>query len=748
MDNLELLSDDDLRIRLLQYGFENLPITQTTRKTLIKKLRNHLNSTNSHLRKTASLATRYSSGEDSDTVDKVDPIKGRRGRMTTSAGIVNIKNMPPPSLGNRSFPANLNNSISSQSLPNARSSVSSNGNKKGSVYVSPVIINDSEDDNIDWSFKKSRNSKNYNRSSDLNFTGDNSQRTINGSNGYGHDDDFNSTSEYTKRLLQLREGTIQKPVNNNLRKRNPTKLEYLSENDIVFHAEPSLEPASIPLKAAIKSFINRLDTAYGFKQTFVPMLLVSSVIVFFVLIIFMYITISPNIMNILDPSTTLYNACHGDHEMDGSYSCIDETNLEASLDLLKILAPELQTRAIAKLCGDTNTPSPVMCVKDIKLFLSNNQAYNDEQNHQSHRFDLIRTVHNIEYLIDKNKQWGIQNCNAQGDFLTMDKVMEFRVHQEDCLVISKPKLPITCTIQNKINTFFFIIGSLAIITAIVFIVKKVYQFMLYVKEKRRAQVDDLIREICNMLVEITMHNGDKNYIIVNHLRDKIINPSKQSEMASTWKEAISYLQQNDSRIHFGVEQINGEDLNVIRWVEDSKSASKVSPQQVNQPKVLAKLQPTPSHATVKRWRGSAFDHSNRIKDPPTNCLKIRQMFDKYEITNPNLQTIIQDTILHKLKDKNCKVYDIQLDMKTCCVYMKCASCADAGTVHEEINGWWLDSGLVIVKFLKQDKYHQRFPSSMNACTPLHPSSNMYVTQSDTNGQEDFFDDDIDEEDFE
>lgn len=28
MDNLELLSDDELRRRLLQYGFENLPITQ------------------------------------------------------------------------------------------------------------------------------------------------------------------------------------------------------------------------------------------------------------------------------------------------------------------------------------------------------------------------------------------------------------------------------------------------------------------------------------------------------------------------------------------------------------------------------------------------------------------------------------------------------------------------------------------------------------------------------------------------
>lgn len=99
MDNLELLTDDQLRLRLVQYGFANLPITETTRKTLIKKLRNHMNNTSSSLRKTTSLVTRYSSGEESDTIDS-NGLKTRKARMTTSGSPAGRKiadqNMPPP----------------------------------------------------------------------------------------------------------------------------------------------------------------------------------------------------------------------------------------------------------------------------------------------------------------------------------------------------------------------------------------------------------------------------------------------------------------------------------------------------------------------------------------------------------------------------------------------------------------------------------------------------------------------------
>lgn len=781
MDNLELLTDDELRIRLLQYGFPNLPITQTTRKTLIKKLRNHKAAASSNLRKTTSLATRYSSGEESDSVEKKsEGVKTRKSRMTVSGSpggrsLVD-QNMPPPSFTQPSLAigrTSVSTSLPPPSSAYSRSSIYPIGGKKNSVYVSPVIINDSEDDDIDWSAKKARplsnNSRNVsgnNRSADLYTTLDSSQRNLNGSNGYDQDDsdDHNSTSDYTKRLLQFREGNLQKNQNNARKRTTYTSQRLVSENDIVYHAEPSLEPAHIPLNTAIKNFINRLDAAYGFKQTFVPMVLVTFLIIFFLLIIFVYITISPDIENMLNPSTASYVACKDHLDLDASYACIDEQSLQPALDLLKVLATELQSRAVAHRCGDkTKSISNVICVKDFINDLNDNQIQSRNAI-QHHGLDLIKDIHNIEYLIEKNKNWGIQNVNLNGEPMDLNDVVALRAHQAECFSLLKPKLPIICTIYNKIQTFFFIIGSLAIVSLGVFVARKTYQVVVQIKQKRRAQIDMVIREICSTLMEKSMIDKDNPSVVVNHLRDKIIEATRRTELSWAWQEAIRHLEQNDSRVHFGVETINGEDFKVMRWIEDVKNTSMSSSlqnsqiqqqQQMHQQQKIstARYQPpgdTRQYVTLKKWMGSAFDKSNKIKDPPTNCLKIRQMFDKYEANNPNLQTIIQDTILHKLREKNCKIYDIQLDAKTCCAYVKCASCADAGIVHEEINGWWLDTGLVVVKFLKQDKYHQRFPSAINACTVLHPSANVYITQNDppSNGHEDYFDDDMDDDDFE
>lgn len=765
MDNLDLLSDDELRRRLLQYGFQNLPITQTTRKTLIKKLRNHLATTNTSLRKTSTIVTRYSSGEDSDSVENV---KTRKTRMTVSGSPIGRsvdQHMPPP-LSN--FISQAPKSTASPLASYNRGSINTSGSKKSSVYVSPVIINDSEDDDIDWSSRKTRanissSSKNTSarNRSDFYTTLDSSQVKLNGSNGYDQEDedDANNTSDTTKRLLQLREGNLQRQSMNAARKRTgfggrASDYPTVSENDIVFHAEPSLEPAHIPLNAAIKNFINRLDAAYGFKQTFVPMVLVAFLIVFFLLIIFAYVTISPDIENILSPSTTIHVPCDPYHDSDASYTCIEAQSLEPSLNLLKILAKELQKRAVDFSCRNkANSLSNVMCVKEFSQYL------NEHQQSRSN-LDFIKNVHNVEYLVDQNKHWGISNVNLNGEAISLDDVLQLRHHQDECFAILKPKLPITCTIYNKIQTFFFIIGSLAVISVAVFVVRKFLQFIVQMREKRRAQVDHIIREICSALMEKAIHDKENSSIVLNHLRDKIIEPSKRSELTWAWQEAINYLEHNDSRIHFGIKVVNGEDLQVIRWMEDVKNLSIPSQasqhhhqqqQQLQQQQQRFSSSPRysqqtdgRSYGTLKKWMGSAFDKSNKIKDPPTNCLKIRQMFDRYETNNSNLQTIIQDTILLKLRDKNCKIYDIQLDVRSCCVYVKCGTCADAGIVHEEINGWWLDAGLVVVKFLKQDKYHQRFPSSINACTALHPSNTIYETSA-SNGHDDYFDDEIDDD---
>lgn len=139
-----------------------------------------------------------------------------------------------------------------------------------------------------------------------------------------------------------------------------------------------------------------------------------------------------------------------------------------------------------------------------------------------------------------------------------------------------------------------------------------------------------------------------------------------------------------------------------------------------------------NHNNVKKWQSPAFDKSNKIKDPPTECLKIRQMFDKYEASNSNLKQIIQDSILEKVAHTTCRIYDLQLDKQTCCVYVRCASAKDAGIIHDEVNGWWFDRRLVSIKFLRLDRYLARFPnaSSGPACVKLSNTKNLSMTNGD------------------
>lgn len=105
MEDLNELSNEELQYRLAQFGVPNIPVTSTTRKILIKRLRNLIDSEKSKLRRDTEYATRYSSDEDlSSTANdtKAKAIKGRsRSTISTSTSrLTNRSNlgMPPPSI--------------------------------------------------------------------------------------------------------------------------------------------------------------------------------------------------------------------------------------------------------------------------------------------------------------------------------------------------------------------------------------------------------------------------------------------------------------------------------------------------------------------------------------------------------------------------------------------------------------------------------------------------------------------------
>lgn len=88
MEDLNSLSNEELKYRLTQFGFANLPVTSTTRKVLIKKLRNHMDNEKSKLRRETSYATRYSSDEDQSDADKPAASKKRNAASRTTVASI------------------------------------------------------------------------------------------------------------------------------------------------------------------------------------------------------------------------------------------------------------------------------------------------------------------------------------------------------------------------------------------------------------------------------------------------------------------------------------------------------------------------------------------------------------------------------------------------------------------------------------------------------------------------------------
>lgn len=483
-------------------------------------------------------------------------------------------------------------------------------------------------------------------------------------------------------------------------------------------SSPSSSIGSVPFRVAFSNFINKLDERYGVKQTLVPCLLLSILVVFFALVAFVYLTISPDIANTVTVANTNFNLCATSTgiQTPQHHTCIAQEDVEPTLDLIKCAATELQRRIEAHKCVDSIFPFTMSANELIKHAI--------DKNPQLHVAGTMAMVHSMEYLIYMNPQWRICQCDAIGNRLSYGDLNAARNTYDNYFAIFNPRLPFTCLLYNKLQTVFLIVGGLGLSVIILYAFYMGARYVLAMKRERLELVNGLVSDIINALMEKSINfpgQPDATLLVVNHLRDQLIPPAQRQQKESAWRAAIEFLEHNESRVQFEVGSRNGEDCRMMRWIDT----------------VSAHLSP---RSSVKKWQSPAFDKTNKIKDPPTPCLKIRQMFDKHEADNAALKQIIQDAILEKVGG-NCKIFDIELDAASCCVYVRCATPEDAGIVHEQINGWWFDSRLVSIKFLHLDRYLNRFPISLSGPKVLRPSNTKNLSMSSCKNEKSHEDDD-------
>ncbi|XP_062549536.1 otefin-like [Armigeres subalbatus] len=97
MENFDDFSNDQLRLKMQEYGMPNIPITATTRKAVVKKLKNYVENANSKSRRDTIHVTKFSSDDDTDTAEEPKKIQKKESnrRATIGASATKLSKMLP-----------------------------------------------------------------------------------------------------------------------------------------------------------------------------------------------------------------------------------------------------------------------------------------------------------------------------------------------------------------------------------------------------------------------------------------------------------------------------------------------------------------------------------------------------------------------------------------------------------------------------------------------------------------------------
>ncbi|KER32150.1 hypothetical protein T265_01766 [Opisthorchis viverrini] len=240
-------------------------------------------------------------------------------------------------------------------------------------------------------------------------------------------------------------------------------------------------------------------------------------------------------------------------------------------------------------------------------------------------------------------------------------------------------------------TVFWTVMTLVLVIGILFLLRWIRQKRLRMLEQKAARIRDLVAEVVHLLQQQLRDNevdpDQPPYVPVFALRDNL--RQKHQDLAQLWPEVVRYVYEVETCI--GVRDWRGIG-ETWQWQGGTG------------------------------WQGSALSDKSQKPPfivPPTECLKIRNMFSTDRLDERDKRRIKRE-LLKKLV--NCgSILHIGLDNVGTkgLVYVKCADADTAGRVYHAIHANYFDGRLLTVKFLRDAKYCLRFPEAHGIHVPLN-----------------------------
>ncbi|XP_068162805.1 inner nuclear membrane protein Man1 [Antennarius striatus] len=431
-----------------------------------------------------------------------------------------------------------------------------------------------------------------------------------------------------------------------------------------------------------------VSSSGSFSAHYLSMVLLTAACLFFLLLGLMYLRMSGSVSP--EGDGVIKSHPFGS-DFDSSY---DKVEKDLILKLLLNLHNHLAHVAGQHDCGDQQHPNRSLSMDEVSAYLlAQNQEFEG----------FIYT--SMEWIIRAGQDVGIRLTGRAAD----DPVTD--VSEISRLESTHPRMPFTCRVRRA----FVIVISRVFLIALV--VCSVWSVVCYVKyrwrreEEETRQMYDMVERIVDVLrshSEACQENQDlQPYLPIPHVRDSLVPPQDRKRTKKVWERAERFISANESRIQKETQRIGGADFSVWRWTQQSLSCDKAS------------MMPS------KVWQGKAFplDRRNSPPNSLTPCLKIRNMFDPVMEVGDNWDLAIREAILEKCSDNDGIVHiAVDKNSREGCVYVKCLSAEHSGKAFKALHGSWFDGKLVTVKYLRLDRYHQRFPQAQGCSAPLRASS--------------------------
>ncbi|XP_013774758.1 inner nuclear membrane protein Man1-like [Limulus polyphemus] len=371
---------------------------------------------------------------------------------------------------------------------------------------------------------------------------------------------------------------------------------------------------------------------------------------------------------------------------------------------------------------DRQKLTPNQSRQDSSLYAT---SFSSEVNKHTSMKKNISTK-NGNYDLVSSEEVGLWKTVKHGIFVSFYRL--YTRNGESCNILNsldvytlestKASKPFLCRLRQATKKAFW---QVAVIVLVIVLACGCMQYVKFSKRRRESEWKELISMI-ERIIEILKHQYEasqsdpsiKGYVAISHVRDMLIPLSERKSKENLWKRVVKFLEENESRVRVEDQHIAGEVFNVWRWIQ-------ISP-------------PENSNKKDKVWQGQAFGNGDRSPNmlpfAPTPCLKIRNMFDPEVEYGDDWHVRIQDAILEKC-ESNSGIVHMYVDKssKEGCVFLKCNTLQAAREAYSSLHGWWFDGKLVTVKYLRLERYHERFPASRYSTMPLKPSNNMRLSLS-------------------